>query len=185
MSSGPSLAAGVGLGVAIGLGLNAKYAMIYLALCYAVYAAVSPKARATLKHPGTWAALAIALLLIAPNLVWNAGINSRPSSTPATTSTGTAGFPMCLACSPISEPRSAIIGPVPFAAFALAAVGRVAGVEGEPAAIAAGHVAAGLPADRRAGADFQGQRQLGGDRISGRRRCLPRRQWFPCNGGAA
>jgi 4-amino-4-deoxy-L-arabinose transferase-like glycosyltransferase len=62
----PSLAAGVALGAAVGLGLNAKYAMVYLPLCYAVYAVVSPKARATLRHPGTWAALAIALLLSIP-----------------------------------------------------------------------------------------------------------------------
>ena len=73
----PSLPAGVALGVAVGLGLNAKYAMVYLPLCYAVYAVVSPQARATLKHPGTWAALAIALLLIAPNLIWNAGAPVR------------------------------------------------------------------------------------------------------------
>ena len=49
----PSLAAGLALGAAIGLGLNAKYAMAYLPLCYAVYAVISPRARATLKHPGT------------------------------------------------------------------------------------------------------------------------------------
>ena len=47
-------------------------------------------------------------------------ISSRPSSTPATTPTGTAGSRTCSACSPSSARRSAIIGPVPFAAFALA-----------------------------------------------------------------
>src|SRR5262245_42704718 len=40
----PSLAAGLAMGAAIGLGLNAKYAMIYFVLCYVIYAAVSPRA---------------------------------------------------------------------------------------------------------------------------------------------
>ena len=38
---------------------------------------------------------------------------------------------MCSACSPISAHQAAIIGPVPFAAFALAAAGRVAGLDGD------------------------------------------------------
>ena len=57
----PSLGAGLRIGLAVGLGLNAKYAMIYFVLCYAVHAAISPQARASLRHPGTWAGLGLAL----------------------------------------------------------------------------------------------------------------------------
>jgi 4-amino-4-deoxy-L-arabinose transferase-like glycosyltransferase len=60
------------LGLAIGLGLNAKYAMSYFLLCLAVYAWASPSGRRLLSDPRLYAALAIAALLIAPNLVWNA-----------------------------------------------------------------------------------------------------------------
>ena len=164
----PSLAAGVALGVAIGLGLNAKYAMIYLPLCYAAYAVVSPKARATLRHPGTWAALAIAVLLIAPNLAWNAEHQFATFEHTRDNADWNGRFPNVLGLLAYLGTQAAIIGPVPFAAFALAAAGRVAGRRRRPTALAAGHVAAGLPADRRAGADLQGQRQLGGDRISRR-----------------
>ncbi len=60
------------LGFALGLGLNAKYAMAWFAMCLAVYLAFTPGRRAILKDPRLYAALAIALALIAPNLYWNA-----------------------------------------------------------------------------------------------------------------
>jgi 4-amino-4-deoxy-L-arabinose transferase-like glycosyltransferase len=60
------------LGVALGLGLNAKYAMAYFVLCAAIYMIATPEHRRILRDPRWWAALAIAALLIAPNLAWNA-----------------------------------------------------------------------------------------------------------------
>ena len=117
----PSLAAGVVLGVAIGLGLNAKYAMIYLPLCYAVYAVVSPKARATLRHPGTWAALAVALLLIAPNLIWNAEHQFATFEHTRENANWNGRFPNILGLLAFLGTQVAIAGPVPFAAFMLAA----------------------------------------------------------------
>ena len=120
----PSLAAGVALGAAIGLGLNAKYAMIYLPLCYAVYAVVSPKARATLRHPGTWAALAIALLLIAPNLIWNAGHQFATFEHTRENANWNGRFPNILGLLAFLGTQIAIAGPVLFAAFMIAAVGR-------------------------------------------------------------
>jgi 4-amino-4-deoxy-L-arabinose transferase-like glycosyltransferase len=127
----PSLVTGIAIGVAIGLGLNAKYAMIYLPLCYAAYAVVSPKARATLRHPGTWAALAIAVLLIAPNLAWNAGHQFATFEHTRDNANWNGRFPNVLGLLAYLGTQAAIIGPVPFAAFALAAVGRVAGVDGD------------------------------------------------------
>ena len=128
----PSLAAGVALGVAVGLGLNAKYAMIYLPLCYAVYAVVSPKARATLRHPGTWAALAVALLLIAPNLIWNAEHQFATFEHTRENANWNGRFPNILGLLAFLGTQIAIAGPVPFAAFMLAAIGRVPeGIDGD------------------------------------------------------
>jgi 4-amino-4-deoxy-L-arabinose transferase-like glycosyltransferase len=60
------------LGLAIGLGLNAKYAMAYFLLCTAICFIVVPEWRGLLKRPHLWVALALGLLLIAPNIAWNA-----------------------------------------------------------------------------------------------------------------
>jgi 4-amino-4-deoxy-L-arabinose transferase-like glycosyltransferase len=62
----------VGLGTAIGLGLNAKYAMAYFIACAALFLVTTPVRRPLLRDPRLYGALAIAALLIAPNVVWNA-----------------------------------------------------------------------------------------------------------------
>lgn len=67
----PNWATAVLLGLAVGLGLNAKYAMIYLPLCTALYVAVTPQARGLVRAPSSWGALAIALACLLPNLWWN------------------------------------------------------------------------------------------------------------------
>ena len=59
------------LGLALGIGLNAKYAMIFFALCAAVHIAVTPPARRLLADPRLWVACLIGALLIAPNMAWN------------------------------------------------------------------------------------------------------------------
>ena len=61
----------VALGVALGLGLLAKYAMVYFVLCAICAAAFDRDARALLARPQTWVALAIAFVIVAPNLFWN------------------------------------------------------------------------------------------------------------------
>lgn len=60
------------LGVALGLGLNAKYAMAYFGVCLGVYLVATPEQRWLLRDTRLYAALGIAALLIAPNLLWNA-----------------------------------------------------------------------------------------------------------------
>lgn len=60
------------LGLALGLGLNAKYAMAWFLLCMGIYLLVTPERRRVLTDPRLWVALALAAMLIAPNLVWNA-----------------------------------------------------------------------------------------------------------------
>lgn len=73
--SAPTLAMAGLLGLALGLGLNAKYAMAYFVLCAALYFIAVPTQRSLLKRAHLWIALALGLLLIAPNVVWNA-VNS-------------------------------------------------------------------------------------------------------------
>lgn len=67
-----SWGAAVLLGVALGLGLNAKYAMAYFVGCAAIYMVATPDKRWLLRDARWWAALAIGIALIAPNLIWNA-----------------------------------------------------------------------------------------------------------------
>jgi 4-amino-4-deoxy-L-arabinose transferase-like glycosyltransferase len=59
------------LGLALGLGLNAKYAMAYFVLCTGLYVIATPERRWLLRDKRLYTALALSLLLIAPNLVWN------------------------------------------------------------------------------------------------------------------
>jgi 4-amino-4-deoxy-L-arabinose transferase-like glycosyltransferase len=60
------------LGTSLGVGLLAKYAAIYFVLCMAVDAWHDRRARAALGRGRGLIAGAIALALVAPNLVWNA-----------------------------------------------------------------------------------------------------------------
>lgn len=138
----PSLATGLALGVAIGLGLNAKYAMAFIIPCYAAYAIVSAKARASLRHPGTWAGLAVALLLIAPNLLWNASHQFATFEHTRENADWGDRFPNIMGLLAFIGTQAAIIGPVPFAAFVLASFRRTDGVAEEPRQF---HLAMSLP----------------------------------------
>lgn len=60
------------LGAALGFGMLAKYAMIYFIVCAALAAMVDEASRRLWRAPQPWAALAIAAMVLAPNLVWNA-----------------------------------------------------------------------------------------------------------------
>jgi 4-amino-4-deoxy-L-arabinose transferase-like glycosyltransferase len=62
---------GLVLGLALGLGLLAKYAMIYFVLGIALAAVIDADARRTLRNPGLWLALGVAVLLVIPNIIWN------------------------------------------------------------------------------------------------------------------
>ena len=60
------------LGLALGFGLNAKYAMAYFILCALLYLAATPERRKILRDPRLVAAIGLGLLMIAPNIIWNA-----------------------------------------------------------------------------------------------------------------
>lgn len=57
------------LGVIAGIGLEAKYTIVFLLLAFVIALAISPDRR-LLMSAGPWFALAIAIALLAPNLVW-------------------------------------------------------------------------------------------------------------------
>ncbi|HEY7978086.1 MAG TPA: glycosyltransferase family 39 protein [Rhizomicrobium sp.] len=59
-------------GIAFGLGLEAKYAMFYFLLCAGFAALFSPKARKVVLSGRGVAILVIGLLLLLPNVLWNA-----------------------------------------------------------------------------------------------------------------
>ena len=60
------------LGVAIGAGLLAKYAMIYFLAGMLLAAVVEKPARALIAKPELWLALAVAVVAVSPNILWNA-----------------------------------------------------------------------------------------------------------------
>jgi 4-amino-4-deoxy-L-arabinose transferase-like glycosyltransferase len=60
------------LGFAIGAGLLAKYAMAYFLPGLLLAAALEKRARALLDRPELWLALGTALIVLSPNLIWNA-----------------------------------------------------------------------------------------------------------------
>ncbi len=60
------------LGAAIGLGLMSKYSMVFFGFGLAVYLASSPTHRRLFLDPRPYGAALVALLVVAPNLIWNA-----------------------------------------------------------------------------------------------------------------
>jgi len=60
------------LGLAIGVGMLAKYAMIYFVACTALAAMMDEGSRRLWRTPQFWAALAMGLVVLSPNLMWNA-----------------------------------------------------------------------------------------------------------------
>ena len=59
-------------GLAVGLGLLSKYTMVAFAGSLLLYLLLDPEARRQLRRPGFYAALVLAGLLVAPNVLWNA-----------------------------------------------------------------------------------------------------------------
>lgn len=68
----PRLWPAVLLGAALGIGFNAKYAMLFFVPSAAVYLALVPERRWLLRDRRLYVALALAALLVAPNVIWNA-----------------------------------------------------------------------------------------------------------------
>ncbi len=58
------------LGLAVGLALWAKYFVAMLALPFLLFMLLDADARKALRRPGPWIAAAVALVVMAPHLVW-------------------------------------------------------------------------------------------------------------------
>jgi 4-amino-4-deoxy-L-arabinose transferase-like glycosyltransferase len=69
---GARMAAWVAFGIAIGAALFAKYTAVLLVIGTGTALAALPSARRALATPGPYLAMALALLVFAPNLAWNA-----------------------------------------------------------------------------------------------------------------
>lgn len=125
----PSLPDGLLLGFAVGLGLNAKYAMIYLPLCFVFYGIADRQARRALLHPGTFAGLALAAALIAPNILWNAEHAFATFAHTRDNAAGVSRFPNFLGVLEFVGTQAAILGPVAFVAYGFALAARAGGVD--------------------------------------------------------
>src|SRR5262245_43445177 len=68
----PDLRWALVLGFAIGAGLLAKYAMAYFLPGLVLAAAFEKRARALLARPELWLALSLAVIVVSPNILWNA-----------------------------------------------------------------------------------------------------------------
>lgn len=120
----PSFAAGIVLGVAIGLGLNAKYAMVYLVLCIAVLTVLSRDSRVILRHPGTWIGLTLAAAIMVPNVLWNIEHGFATFEHTRDNANWGGRFPNIGGFLEFAAIQTVIIGPVAFAAFVAVLVGR-------------------------------------------------------------
>lgn len=111
------LGAWAALGLALGVGLLAKYAMAYFVPCFLVFLAASPAHRSLLRRPGPWLALGLGLLLLAPNLAWNAAHGFVTlAHTQANANLGGPLFhPHHLA--EFIGAQAGVFGPIPFIAF--------------------------------------------------------------------
>ena len=63
------------VGLAMGLGFLCKYTAAYQIVCWAIFFALRPPARAHLRRPGPWLALLIFLICTSPVVIWNAQHN--------------------------------------------------------------------------------------------------------------
>jgi 4-amino-4-deoxy-L-arabinose transferase-like glycosyltransferase/membrane-associated phospholipid phosphatase len=63
------------VGLAMGLGFLCKYSAAYQIVCWAIFFALCPMARAHLRKPGPWLAMLVFLLCTLPVIIWNAQHN--------------------------------------------------------------------------------------------------------------
>ena len=107
------------LGVSFGLGMLAKYAMLYFVLCAALACAVDRDARIVAMRPQTWVAILIGLLLLLPNIYWNAA-NDFLTLTHTGDNIAGDGFRLRLSgAAGFIGGQFAVAGPMVFAAFLL------------------------------------------------------------------
>lgn len=124
------LALAAGLGAAIGLGFLAKYAMIYFVLGAGLAVIVSPEVRRGFSLPALALAAAAALIIVAPNLLWNAEHDFQTlSHTAANANWNAAAFQLAGAAAFLGA-QAGVFGPILLGLFVwglLPASKRIAG----------------------------------------------------------
>ena len=116
---GPKLAWSIVLGLALGFGLLAKYAMIYFLLAVIAVSFIDSAARALWRRLEMWLALAIALCLLAPNLIWNATHHFATFHRTWGNIIGNGLHPDLFGPLPFLAAQFGVYGPVSFAVFLL------------------------------------------------------------------
>src|SRR5205823_2907168 len=105
------------LGLALGFGMLAKYAMIHFLLAIVAVSLIDPAARALWRQLRFWSALAIALLLVSPNLIWNAFHHFATFHYTWKNIVGDGLRPNLLGPLAFLGAQFGVFGPVPFATF--------------------------------------------------------------------
>jgi 4-amino-4-deoxy-L-arabinose transferase-like glycosyltransferase len=82
----------IALGAALGLGLLSKYAMGYFVLCAFVYFIVAPDRRRALLRENLLVIIAVAAVVVAPNIWWNVGHGFATVSHTAANASWSGGF---------------------------------------------------------------------------------------------
>lgn len=120
----PTIAWALVLGLAIGLGLLAKYAMIYFVVSIVAVSWVDPRARALWRGSAIWLAPIVALIVFAPNLIWNAAHNWATFRSTEGNIVGTGFHFDPLAALGFIASQFAVCGPIIFAVFLIVIVRR-------------------------------------------------------------
>jgi hypothetical protein len=111
----PSLTRALALGGFIGVGFLAKYAMSYFVIGVGLLAAAHPPSRVSLTRPAALAAAGVALLCLAPNLLWNATHDfATIAHTAANANWGAENFRLDELASFVLD-QFGVFGPIPFA----------------------------------------------------------------------
>ncbi len=125
--AGPNWRWALALGLALGLGLLAKYAMLYFALGVACAAWLDRDARELLRRPQTWVAIAVAGLILSPNIYWNVANEFATLKHTGENITGTGLRFRPLEALTFLGSQFAVAGPLVFAAFLLISLQAVRG----------------------------------------------------------
>jgi 4-amino-4-deoxy-L-arabinose transferase-like glycosyltransferase len=116
------------LGAALGIGLLAKYAMLYFAFGVVCAAWLDREAREILWRPQTWMAVAVAGLILSPNIYWNIANEFATLRHTRENITGTTGLRFRpLETLAFLGSQFGVAGPLIFAAFLLIAWQAVRG----------------------------------------------------------
>lgn len=112
------------LGLALGCGLMSKYAMIYFLPCAIIYCLAVTERPHMLLRRNFWIAIAIAILCVLPNIIWNMQNEFITASHTGENIGWGAGFPHFKAFAEFFFSQFGVFGPITFGIF-LAAIVRL------------------------------------------------------------